>query len=175
MTNGRWKIVLCWVVSLGTLLPAGSVPAATPAKTQGSAVLARDVVLEQGTLRGQTAGEALTSVRLIGQGHTLATVQTDEAGRFQFANVTPGQYRVETPQSVTLVRCWASEVAPPSAKSSLTLDSMVIRGQLDHDFGAIGMLTAAVGIAGLTTGIIGLVEAKNAQDEVDELRGLISP
>ena len=175
MPNGRLKVMLCWLASVGILLPAGSLPAATPVVSHESTVLARDVVLERGQLRGQSAGEAGASVRLIQRGEVLATIQSDEVGRFEFRNVTPGHYRVETPQTTTHVRCWSSEVAPPSAKRMLTVESMVVRGQLDDDFGALGMLTAGVGIAGLTLGVIGLVEAKNTQDELDELRGLISP
>lgn len=55
---------------------------------------------------------------------------TDEAGRYQFTNLTGGVYQIRTNQGICGCRLWTNRAAPPAAAESLLIvNDRVVRGQ----------------------------------------------
>jgi hypothetical protein len=102
--------------------PAASLkPAGTPM------VLTRDVSLGSSRqLRGQLvnsegqplAGQIVVAAR--GEERPMQTT-TDVTGRFAFAGLSAGVYRVQTVDSFAVCRCWANNTAPPAAVEQVLL------------------------------------------------------
>lgn len=97
-----------------------------------------DVQLHQG---GVFVGQVVNSssvpqenqmVIVTRQGQTVAVAKTDKQGRFVIREMPAGVYGVKTAQTDSVVRLWATNTAPPAAKSSVVLVSQpeVVRGQL---------------------------------------------
>ncbi|SFI24952.1 carboxypeptidase-like regulatory domain-containing protein [Planctomicrobium piriforme] len=81
-----------------------------------------------GTLEGQlkdAGGQLADGASVtIWQGQKLIWKGTvDQAGKFQFKNLTTGFYRVVYGEQSVLCRAWSGETAPPSAQGSLTLNN----------------------------------------------------
>jgi len=126
----------------------------TPLAT-GPAV--RDIALTAGSImKGQVVdaqGHACRDVpvRLVRMGtvqEEIATNTTDAEGRFEFAGVAGGVYRVETPSAVSIYRAWVPNTAPPSAsRAALVVQgNQAVRGNLGS-ISPLGWALIAIGVA----------------------------
>lgn len=96
-----------------------------------------DVELDsEGGFRGQVVDPSgkphvNRTVRLLHRGELVASAKSDEAGEFRFSRVRGGVHQLALDQGATVIRCWKTATAPPSAQSSILLvsDGKTIRGQ----------------------------------------------
>ncbi len=116
-----------------------------------------DVALQAGgTLHGQLFDAqaqplARSSLVFIQNGQRIASVTTDDEGRFQVAGLRGGTLQIVVGVSMYICRAWAPRTAPPIAKNRLVLvlPTVVQRGQRpisDAFFGdpvMIGLVVAA--------------------------------
>lgn len=106
-------------------------------KEQRRAAMALDVVLgARGTLSGELRdrqGRIRPRIPVVlwkGE-NVVQRVRTDTKGRFQFAGLRVGVYRVIAPDASVGCRAWTAKIAPPAARQSLLLvaDDVSARGQ----------------------------------------------
>jgi hypothetical protein len=100
----------------------------------------RDAALQPGgVLHGQVVdaqGRAIpnTAVRLVRSGSEgpAAVTETNRDGRFEFAGLSGGVYRLETAAAGNMYRLWMPEAAPPAASSAALLvqGDATVRGNL---------------------------------------------
>ncbi len=156
--------------ALGSLVPtsalrAADLPAAVNVRHQPA-----DVVLTNGALTGQfvtSTGAAVEGAKVSVRqaGREVAATSTDAKGVFQVPGMQSGVYEVVAGNRTEIVRTWNAESAPPSAKPYATIVSdNAIRGNdcCNTNCGpSYGLVYTAlgVGVAGLATGIVALVEA----------------
>lgn len=137
------RFCLLLLVSVANCQRAGAqeigMPAANSGAGSGSNSTTIDVALhEAGVLLGRLVdanGATLKSVPV--SLHTphvgTITTETDQNGRFAFAGVPGGAYRLSAQQSVLMIRAWQQGTAPPSATTEIELVYepivRVVRGQ----------------------------------------------
>jgi len=85
-----------------------------------------DVALENdGALLGQAVtaqGQPVAGATvLLDNGREQASTTTDARGRFRFADVRGGAYRVRTNQQTKLCRVWKAGTAPPAANKGVLI------------------------------------------------------
>ena len=123
----------------------------------------RDLVLSsQGELRGQVYSNSgqpkASTVALVRHGAPKGTkptlVETDDAGKFSVANVTPGVYDLICEGHGGTVRVWDNKLAPPKAHdAAMIVVGKVERGQFPWGGGfwsnplwLTGLVAAAIAI-----------------------------
>jgi len=113
---------------LATLVVATATTGWAAEQTSNPAPVITDIALgEGGLLAGQllgAQGNPLAGVRVSledVQNREIATVTTDQQGRFSVANVRGGVYQIVTPNSRGIYRLWAPGMAPPSAKQGVLM------------------------------------------------------
>ena len=170
MKNCVWfSRALVALACIGTVIPQTALaeqPVAAPAMVgavapnQAPMPIVHDVMLHDGgTLYGQVLnGEGIPMVGVpvnvrSGQ-QQVATVGTDDQGRFQVANLQGGLYQIGAEQGDGLYRLWAPNTAPPVAQPAATLVSgaNVFRGQggprlmqwLSNPWVIVGLIGVAV-------------------------------
>lgn len=101
----------------------------------------RDVKLQpSGTLYGiavNDAGQAKTgdTVKIRHRNVVIATVKTDERGRFAVRGLRPGVHMIQTKSNQVACRLWPAKQAPPEAAKALILSTnAAVRGQVEDDF-----------------------------------------
>ena len=169
------------IVMAGLLNPGTAIRGESPAGAPAASTVPDVRLDEQGRFHG---------VVVDGQGHPMAqtvvkltsaatrsvssttrepaTVVTDEQGRFVFADVTAGSYRIETTSGAYLCRLWTHVAAPPSAAGALLVvnDPQVARGQrpIGELFRTDALLMATVVAAAIAIPII----VHKSQDDAPE-------
>jgi len=106
---------------------------------------ATDIALQQGGLLvGQVMGRdgsarAGEQVAILFGDREIVRTTTDENGVFAVAGLRGGQYQVTTRESASLIRAWAPNTAPPSARegSLLVVGDQVVRGQIANSPGLV--------------------------------------
>lgn len=135
-------------------------------------VQTRDVALDaDGTLRGQIVNQqgvaqAEMPVVLSQGGRAIAAARTDDAGKFELAQLRGGVYQLYTTGAVGSYRVWANRTAPPSAIGQvlLTHDEALAMGQ--HGGGRIrGLLTNPWVIGGVVATAIAVPVAIHNSDD----------
>jgi len=147
-----------------SLLFASNVLATQPNETTGPLALNRqapivDVALHDG---GILVGQVIDAQRLpISsqqvvvrlQAKKIATVTTDQQGRFAIRGMRSGTYTIETTNGSGTFQLWAPNTAPPSAQSVAAIVSqrdVVMRGQdPDRRRNIAKAIGIGVGIGGL--------------------------
>jgi hypothetical protein len=78
-----------------------------------------------------TTGTASSGTDTPGAAVDAISQTTDAQGRFTFADVSAGTYRLETDAGISICRLWTHAAAPPAAASSLLVvnDARIERGQ----------------------------------------------
>lgn len=188
-----WKACVIAIAAMGVAIPR-HIALAEPSKVV-SAHRTGDVSLsESGTLTGQLLDSeqqpvAGAKVSLMRAGHEVASAETDDQGIFQVEKLRGGVYLVKGEQTARTFRVWTADAAPPAAEETAILtvadETEIVRGQSQCDpcdpaYGGAwggtsglsggGMLLGAAAIAGIVVGTIGLVQAEEAQDEIDALK-----
>ncbi|MCE9552171.1 MAG: carboxypeptidase-like regulatory domain-containing protein [Planctomycetes bacterium] len=138
-------------------MPSGRAETSAPATTLQSPT-SRDITLGAGgrmdgvLLDRQGMPLAGMPVMLMQNDHEVASVKSDENGRFAITGLRGGQYNLATLDAVTPCRLWSEGTAPPSAKPSLQVyGGDLARGQM---FRARNILTSPTVIgAGIGTAI----------------------
>ena len=145
------------------------------ARAAGPAVVkVRDVALQSaGVLKGQVvnqqgAPQTGTQVAAVQNGQTLAVANTDQAGRFEMANLSGGVYELRTAANSEVYRFWAPRTAPPVAQDGVLLvsDSNVALGQHGYgNGGALGFLANPWVLAGIVAAAIAIPLAVASDDD----------
>jgi hypothetical protein len=171
-TRGVYRRIIVAVALAGLVTPT-SLLAADQVPTAPSKFKTLDVRLDgQHRLNGlvvdgQGKPQVATKVELqrTDRKEGLSAVVTDAKGRFAFASVKAGTYRLQTTEGVCLCRLWTRQGAPPSAASSLLIvnDARIERGQrpIGELFRSDPFLMAAVVAAAIAIPIA----VHKAQDE----------
>ena len=102
-----------------------------------------DIALQQGGLLvGQVMGRdgsvrAGEQVAILFGNREVVRTTTDENGIFAAAGLRGGQYRVASNEGASLIRAWAPNTAPPSARegSLLVVGDQAVRGQISNSPG----------------------------------------
>ncbi|MFT5323647.1 MAG: hypothetical protein ACI8P0_001497 [Planctomycetaceae bacterium] len=191
-----WKSALLILGAVGTVVPASFVTAAevatasnrvsqntgsVVAKTQKSAAIKiNDVSLgTKGELTGfvlDGQGKAVADSRVIVRlgRKNVAETTTGATGQFRVEGLRGGIYQIVHADGVSVFRVWKNGTAPRSAKLNALLIAekhRVVRGQ--DSVGPLAMMqpatlaASAAAITGATLGIVGLTEARDANDEAD--------
>ncbi len=113
------------------------VAAAEPFQRPNIEPFVRDISLQEGnTLQGQIVDaqgvpQIRSQVALLQRGQTVRSTQSDSNGRFFIRDLRAGVYQVETNSGGTVIRLWAPNTAPPSAKQVVLIvrNEDVVRGQ----------------------------------------------
>lgn len=140
------------IAASGLLAPTALLSAAEPAATVAPAMVSDVALGGNGSLRGQVvnaAGAAVAGVNItVRQQETvIAKTSSGPDGKFEVVGLPGGVFRITTDQSEASVRLWATETAPPGARSSVLVvhDQAAVRGQ-----SALGrMLSRPLAIAAL--------------------------
>ena len=135
-------------------------------------VQTRDVALTaDGKLRGQVVNQqgvvqAKMPVVLSQRGQPVAAVRTDDAGKFELAQLRGGVYQLHTTGGVGSYRVWTNHTAPPSAvgKVLLTHDEAVAMGQR-RGGKIMGLLTNPWVIGGVVATAIAVPVAIHNSDD----------
>ena len=111
-----------------------------------------------GTLFGQLidkegAPQKAEQVVLRHDRRVVAIAKTNDQGRFAVGGLRAGVYQLETTRGTQLIRLWAADTAPPSAKPTVVMVSgdRIVRGQIDMDKYGPAIRGAIAG--GLLTGL----------------------
>lgn len=146
MTSSKpLRILITLITVVGWTLPTnvrGDQDIVTPASrtpetvTQAAAPI--DVSISAtGHVRGMAvdeAGQALSGMRIYllhQEGMVVAQTVTDNEGQFTLPVGQGGVYQIVADGSLLLLRCWASETAPPRAQESFLVSvGSVQRGQI---------------------------------------------
>lgn len=99
-----------------------------------------DVVLQEGNVLigqvvdAQGVSQPETTVTIANHQAEVASVKTDEAGRFSVSGLQGGVYRVAIGQQQGIYRVWAPNTAPPVAQKSvmMVVGQDVVRGQYGY-------------------------------------------
>lgn len=181
MRNQRASITALTAVLLGLTLIAQST---AEERLDGRRPSILDVSLhEGGKLIGvyvNKAGKPVQGnrIQIRQQSKVIASVDTDDRGRFEAAGLRGGVYEISTAQGVGMFRLWTAKTAPPAARQSVLLvaNENVVRGQFDFDYDddydddpgftlfdpyspGFQAASLALGAGGLATGIIGITQA----------------
>lgn len=168
MDHLRTLKVLCIGLScLGLILPAPSLEAAQPksaasrASTQQPAKLVGDVELDaSGNLHGlvvDVQGKPMSNAVVVLHSPDSEPIKAraDASGRFRFARLKGGMYRLAVNGRGTVIRAWTARTAPPAARDAalIVVDGNVVRGQMPlEEFFA----SDAVIIVGLVAAVIAI-------------------
>lgn len=116
-----------WAADPGIVLQSvkTSKPLALDVKLDSQRGLSGEVRDTQGKL------QARANVQLWQRKQLLQRVQADATGKFRFADVRGGFYRIQTAQSGVACRAWTAVAAPPAARESLLVVTNIYsaRGQ----------------------------------------------
>lgn len=163
------------LASIGLMLPAPSVMAATSAKTnvQSVDVSTFDIGLQKnGAFTGRVVDHTGTPAKnaevVVRQGSKeVARTTTDAEGRFAVNGLRGGAYEVSSGKTVGSYRVWQSDVAPPSAKEQalLVLGENGTRGQFGAAGGGVVLIAAAV-IASIIISAITLDRVNSIDDKI---------
>lgn len=151
--------VVAGIACLGTLSPITQIQAAEPVAV--SQQLALDASLHEGQLQGQfvtTQGRPLAGAQVVvsQRGTEVSRTSTNAQGQFTVA-LRPGLYDVTVGQDTQTVRVWSTEVAPPTAKQSVTfVQGQAVRGQFGGDNPLIPYTALGIGTAGFIVGLIAI-------------------
>jgi hypothetical protein len=111
-------------------------PSATPAETPAAPKISHgtDVALVDGKLTGKllTAnGQPIDGavITVLKDGQEVGKAVTTSDGSYSIGDLKTGAHTIQTANGQQQVRLWAKELAPPSAKSQLTISQPAIRGQ----------------------------------------------
>jgi hypothetical protein len=181
--RGHGRRFLVAFMMIGLLDPRAYVHGESPAADPRPAVMSvPDVRLDRQhrfhgvVVNGQGHPMAQTPVKLTSaagrandrQPAESSSVVTDERGRFVFAEVAAGSYRIETTSGISLCRLWTHSAAPPSAATGLLVvnDPQVARGQrpIGELFRTDALLMATVVAAAIAIPII----VHKSQDDAPE-------
>lgn len=158
-------------------------PAAAPRPSAPASRPITDVSLgEGGLLKGRmvdSQGKPLDGavITLTQSDRRIAQATTNAQGEFAVRNLKGGVYQVATPQGTKIVRAWAPQTAPPSAKEALVLvaGDPALRGQ----FGYVepdDLFLMALGVAGVTLAAIAVAKLDDVESDIDRIeRELASP
>lgn len=151
------------------------VGAANLGKTASAAqfkIQARDVVLgTDGKLCGQVVNQQgvpqVATPVVLSQGDQIVGIaETDEAGRFELAQVRGGIYQLHTAGGVGNYRVWTHRTAPPSAVEQVQLvhDEAIALGQLGNGK-VMGFLTNPWVVAGIVATAVAVPVAIHNNDD----------
>jgi hypothetical protein len=123
---------------IGMVLPQWGFASESAATKATPAFDIIDVTLrEDGSLRGQVLDSqgiavAAADVVVVHQGKVVATVQTDQDGRYVATGLKTGVYQIVTEKGITVCRLWSPAAAPPSSQAEALIvnGEQVIRGSL---------------------------------------------
>lgn len=130
---------------LGLVLPTSPAAAQTPATASKAAPVTlpaiADVALrETGGLSGVVLNVnglpmARTEVSVLQAGQVVTRTTTDTLGQFNTDRLRGGVYQVAAGHSVTTLRVWELQAAPPSARRGAMIvgSAQVVRGQRPFD------------------------------------------
>jgi len=114
--------------------PAGT--STTPTETPAAPKISHgtDVALVDGKLTGKllTAnGQPIDGavITVLKDGKEVGKAVTTSDGSYSIGDLKTGAHTIQTANGQQQVRLWAKELAPPSAKSQLTISQTAIRGQ----------------------------------------------
>ena len=175
------KTIAVSLACCGLLLPQAELLAAGPtannvrAKTALSESL--DVAMNlQGTIIGRVVdsqGNALdgAAVTLIQGRKKVATTVADKHGEFVVRNLPSGVYHVFAGNGHQVIRCWAANTAPPSAKQRFVLVSgaPVVRAQGCCGLDAVTLAALGLTLASVTLTAIVLDKVDDLENEVDKI------
>jgi len=127
------RILAVWIACIGIIIPHAK---ADSRITRDNQTKSSDVMLsEGGRLQGwviNSEGIPIggTTVQVRNRGQVVATVTTDDEGRFVANALRGGVYEVVADDGSTLVRLWSLNTAPPTARKNLLVISGedVVRG-----------------------------------------------
>ena len=139
-----FKVTVVGLATVGQLIPASLVRAETPAPTKSPAKPAAAVLDLELSAGGTASGEVFNAQRepvkdavvSVRQGRTeVASVRSDESGRFTIKGLKPGVYHVVAGTGQGLYRVWNPKSAPPKSLSQIKIvsDRTVIRAQGPDD------------------------------------------
>jgi hypothetical protein len=153
------------------------VPQAVFAEGATPSRAALDVALSgSGTLSGvvvSAEGQPLdgAKVTLTRSGHVLTEGVTNSEGSFAVTGLRTGFYEVAVGKTLTPIRAWGAEVAPPAAKTNATIVvGSAVRGQgnmMGLDIVTLWTLGASTGA--LVLAAINQSDLNNIEDKLDEL------
>lgn len=119
-----------------TVKSAPSKSPVTPAETPTTPKVSHgtDVALVDGKLTGKllTAnGQPIDGavITVLKDGKEVGKAVTTSDGSYSIGDLKTGAHTIQTANGQQQVRLWAKDVAPPSAKSQLTISQTAIRGQ----------------------------------------------
>ena len=170
---GTIRLLTVSMVAVGFLLSQAA-PASVPAPNAAKAIprpLMQDVGLQKGgTLMGQLVCPSGTPVAgakisLLQNNRELAKTITDKQGKFSFAGLRGGVYRLVTADSDGLYRLWAAGTAPKSTGqiAQVVAGGPVMRGQ--YTMGRVGKwLTSPVGLAAVAATAVAVPVALHNSD-----------
>lgn len=166
MKHSRWFNKLMVTVACCGVVAPQNLLAASPAAPQP---LVRDVALgNNGSFAGQVVDAQGTAIAgaevvVVQNDQQVAATRTDGSGSFAINGLRSGVHQVASGSSVSVVRFWAPNTAPPSANSRVMLvaDPTVARG----NGGVVGFLTNPWVLAGAVAAAIAIPIALNNDDD----------
>lgn len=176
-----WKKLqqtLALVAGLGLVLPAHAwsqerkAPApraAAPKAITPDISLTADGSFRGSLIDGAKQPIAKAPVTLSKDGQKVASVQTDEKGSFQFANLNQGSYQLEVKDQKVAVRVWKAAVAPPKSLKQLDMAYVPNKDVVRAQFGYLDPVNTSLillGIAGVVLGGIAVHEISDVHNEI---------
>ncbi|MCA8988647.1 MAG: carboxypeptidase regulatory-like domain-containing protein [Planctomycetaceae bacterium] len=162
---------LCLAMILAPVLSA-SADTVRPVKQQTAV---SDVTLsDAGTLNGKAVdgqGKPLqgTKVSIRKNQEVVATVVTDEEGKFQVSGLDTGIYELQAGQGKGVIRAWNDNVAPPTSKKNILIVSgATARGQSGLFVDPLQTTTLILSVTGVALGAAAL-------SDNGETRIIVSP
>ena len=123
---------------------------------------------------GRTLPHQVVSLRQ--SNREITRTASDQSGRFVVKELRGGVYQIVAGQGSVLVRLWAPNTAPPSARENVLVSGhSAVRFLGDHDHGGIAgldvltMLTVGATIGAVTLLAITYDDLKDLEDRVDRL------
>jgi hypothetical protein len=165
-----WSLTLA-VVANGPLLSAEQRTTTSVEETSERESQVQDVRLQaEGILKARIVdlqGNPVVGeqVSLMFRGKEVAAVVSDTDGFATVSGMRPGLHEIVTPASLTFVRLWNADTAPPTASSvpAVVSDAELVRGQ----FGAFN-LPMGVALAAAIAGIVIGLDAKKTADDAQK-------
>lgn len=163
--------ILLSIVTAGLLMESVALADGPPNMPGAATPPVQDVVLLEGNvLLGQLVDAhgrpgAAMDVSVLQNSRVIVTNRTTADGRFAVSGLRSGVYQIATPTSVSTVRLWTREVAPPVADSEAVIlcgETIVARRVRRTSW--LGILGNPWVMAGITAGAVAIPLAIDDDD-----------